>query len=116
MKNFIQPGDVVSMTAPTGGVVAGRGVLIGQLFGVATSTVAQTLPFEMATQGVFELAKTSALQIDIGDVVYWDDTAKVVNKTSAAQKEVGYAVSAAANPSATVKVLLCPTPRTSVAA
>lgn len=115
-KNFVQNGDVLTMVAPAGGVVAGRGVLIGQLFGVATGTVAATLPFEMARTGVFTLAKTSALALAIGDVVYWDDTNKVVNATATAQKEVGICVSAASNPSPTVDVLLVQNVRTSVAA
>ena len=115
------PADTYGSTSqrsrrPTGGVTSGVGVLIGQLFGVALQTAAEGESFELGVEGVFTLAKTSALQIDIGDALYWDDTNKVVNKTSAAQKEVGYAVSAAANPSATVDVLLTRTVRTSVAA
>lgn len=33
MKNFIQRGDVITVTAPTGGVSSGQGVLVGNLFG-----------------------------------------------------------------------------------
>jgi len=113
---FVQKGDVVTLIAPTGGVTSGVGVLIGQLFSIATATVAQTLEFEGAVTGVHEIAKTSALAISTGDVLYWDDTNKVVNKTSSAQKEVGWAVSDAANPSSTVYILLNPSMRTSVAA
>lgn len=116
MDNFVKKGDVVTITAPTGGVTSGVGVLVGQLFGVATASVAQTLPAEIVVSGVVEIAKTSALEILPGDAVYWDNTGKVVNKTSSAQKEVGVAVSTAANPSGTVQVLLVPTVRTSVAA
>lgn len=116
MDNFVKRGDVVTITAPTGGVTSGVGVLVGQLFGVATADVAQTLEAEIVVQGQVTIAKTSALAIDPGDAVYWDNTNKVVNKTSSAQKEVGIAVSTAANPSSTVEVLLIPTIRTSVAA
>ncbi|KKL79884.1 hypothetical protein LCGC14_2010330, partial [marine sediment metagenome] len=34
-KNFIQPGDTLTVTAPAGGVVSGGAVEIGKLFGVA---------------------------------------------------------------------------------
>ena len=61
---------------------------------------------ELLTEGVVEVAKTSALQIDVGDRLFWDATNKVVNKTTTGQKCVGVAVSAAANPSATVLVKL----------
>ena len=64
------------------------------------------MPGPFATEGVWELPKTSALAINVGDRVYWDAANKVVNKTSAAQQCVGVAVSAAANPSATVTVKL----------
>lgn len=41
MKNFIQRGDMITVTAPTGGVTSGQGVLVGNLFGVAATTVAE---------------------------------------------------------------------------
>ncbi len=44
--------------------------------------------------------------IDVGDRVFWDATNKVVNKTATAQVCVGVAVSAAANPSSTVRMRL----------
>ena len=58
-----------------------------------------------ATEGVWELAKTSALAIAVGDKLYWDAANKVVNKTDTGLF-VGVAVSTAANPSATVRVRL----------
>ena len=56
------------------------------------------------THGVVEIAKTSALAISVGDVLYWDAGNSVVNKTTSSQRAVGIAVAAAANPSATVKM------------
>ncbi len=57
-------------------------------------------------ENVVEIAKTSALAIAVGDRVFWDAAAKVVNKTTTGQQCVGVAVEAAANPSATVKIKL----------
>lgn len=105
MTNFIKRGDVITLTAPYA-VSSGGGALVGSIFGVATTDVASGAAGEFMTQGVFTLPKTSALAISVGDQVYWDDTNKVVNKTSSAQKLVGVAVSAAANPSSTVNVRL----------
>jgi len=115
--NFVQPGTTVTMVAPSGGATAGVGILIGQLFGVALETVLEAASFEMAVEGIFTLAKTDELAIAIGDPLYWDDTAKCVNATSSAQKEVGFAMSAVAVTAGllTVDVLLCRTTRTSVA-
>ncbi|MFO1156631.1 MAG: DUF2190 family protein [Rhodospirillales bacterium] len=109
MKNFVQEGPSIDIVAPTGGVTSGVGVLIGTLFGVATVTAAEGAAAAIITAGVVDIAKTSALAISVGDRLFWDDTNKVVNKTTTAQQQVGVAVAAAANPSATVKMLIRPT-------
>lgn len=106
MKNFVQQGDTLTLT-PTAAVASGVGHLFGtSLFGVATNDVASGAPGEFITEGVVSIAKTSALAIAIGDRLYWDPVAKVVNKTAAAQQCVGIAVAVAANPSATVTMKL----------
>lgn len=105
-KNFKQDGMTLSL-APTADVASGVGHLFGTaLFGVALKTTASGVAGPFATEGVWELAKTSALAISVGDRLYWDATNKVVNKTTASQECIGVAVSAAANPSATVMVKL----------
>ena len=105
MKTYIQPGRVLTLTAPYA-VASGAGALVGSIFGVATDAVANGATGEFLTEGVVTIAKTSALAIAVGDILYWDDTNKVVNKTSASNTKVGVAVSAAANPSATVQMKL----------
>ncbi|MBL8444785.1 MAG: DUF2190 family protein [Zoogloeaceae bacterium] len=106
MKNFVQPGDTLTLT-PAANVAAGAGYLFGAgLFGVATDAVASGTPGEFITEGVVTLAKTSALAIDVGDRVFWVPGSSAVNKTSAAQVCIGVAVAAAANPSPTVKIKL----------
>lgn len=106
MKNFVKDGDVLSLT-PAAAVASGVGYLFGAaLFGVATNDVAANAEGEFITEGVVDIAKTSALAISVGDRLFWDAANKVVNKTSAAQQCVGVAVAAAANPSATVRMKL----------
>lgn len=106
MRNFVQEGDTLTLT-PTAAVASGVGYLFGAaIFGVATNDVAANAPGEFITEGVVTIGKTSALAISVGDRVFWDATNKVVNKTTTGQKCVGVAVSAAANPSATVLVKL----------
>ena len=105
MKNYISEGDVLTLTAPAD-VASGAGALVGSIFGVAAATYASGATGEFKTKGVFELPKTSALAISVGDKVYWDNTAKEVNKTASGNTLVGVAVSAAANPSSTVNVRL----------
>jgi predicted RecA/RadA family phage recombinase len=106
MDNYVQEGDILTLT-PAAAVSAGVGHLFGAgVFGVAINDVAINTPGAFLTEGVVTLAKTSALAISVGDRVFWDATNKVVNKTTTAQQCVGVAVEAAANPSSTVKIKL----------
>lgn len=108
MKNFIQSGDVLELD-PGATVSSGTGALFGAaLFGVACVDGVSGTKSAFQIRGVVEIAKTSALAISVGDRLFWDAGNKVVNKTSAAQQQVGVAVEAAVNPSATVKMLLMP--------
>ena len=82
MENFVQPGDVVTVLAPTGGSVSRHRRDGRQAVWRCHNTVAQTLPVEILVEGVVEIAKISALAFAAGDRVYWDNTAKVVNATA----------------------------------
>jgi predicted RecA/RadA family phage recombinase len=106
-KNFIQPGRVLSIAAPTGGVTTGVGVLIGSLFGVALQTAAAGVSVDLHTEGIWSLAKTSAQAWAIGDKIYWDNVNKRCdNALAAGFRFIGYATAAAANPSAVGTVRL----------
>lgn len=106
MKNFVQPGDMLTLIAPSGGVVSGTPYQIGQLFVVAATTAAVGDEFEGVTRGVFDVPKVSAQAWTAGALVYWDDVAKNVTTTVGSNLKIGVAVQAAANPSATGRVLL----------
>lgn len=104
MINFVQEGDVLDLD-PGATVASGVGHLFGTaLFGVACVDAVSGTASAFQTKGVVEIAKTSALAISVGDVLYWDAGNSVVNKTTSGQRGVGIAVAGAANPSATVKM------------
>ena len=105
MKNFIQKGDTITLTAPYN-VSSGGGLLVGSIFGVASNDASSGNDVETATQGVFSIAKTSAQAWTQGALIYWDDTNKVCTTTSSTNKLVGTATAAAANPSSTGYVRL----------
>lgn len=106
--NYVQDGDTLDLT-PGSAVADGVGFLFGAaLFGVALTTAVTTAASAFRIRGVVTIGKTSALAIAVGDRLFWDATNKVVNKTATAQQQVGIAVEVAANPSATVKMLLMP--------
>ncbi len=105
MRNYVQAGVNLTLPAPAD-VVSGEGVVIGSIFGIAAGTVASGLDVDLVTEGVFSMAKVSALAIAIGDKVYFDSATKLVNKTSSGNTLIGVAVTAAANPSGFVNVRL----------
>ncbi len=106
MKNFIQRGDVITVTAPTGGVTSGQDVLVGNLFGVVAMTAAEGESVEIATLGVYELPKLVSAVIAAGARVAWDNTAKQVVLPGTGVVPIGIATIAAGNGVATVRVRL----------
>jgi len=80
---FVQPGHVVTFTAPTGGVVSGTPVLIGNHVVIPQTTVAQTLPFDGMITGVHRVTKAASQAWAEGAAVYWDNTAKNFTTTAA---------------------------------
>jgi len=105
MKNFIQKGDTLALTAPTGGVSSGDGVLVGSLFGIAAGDAAENENVEVQTCGVFELSKATGA-VTQGAKIYWDNTNKNVTTTATANTLIGAATVAAVSGDATVQVKL----------
>lgn len=92
MKTYKQGGKILTLTAPTGGVVSGTAYLIGTLVVIATETVAQTLPFEALVIGCVDVPKVVEEGWSEGLKIYWDDTAKKFTKVVASNPLVGVAV------------------------
>lgn len=106
MKNFVQPGDIVTVPAPVA-VASGAGVKVGLLFGVAVRDAASGEAVDIQTSGVVEIVKTSAQAWTIGAPIYWNDSLKAATTaTAAGNLLIGVALNAAANPSATGLVRL----------
>lgn len=92
MENFVQKGDTIDLTAPSGGVVSGTTYKIGVILCVAANTIAAGLTFPAAVTGVYDLAKATGETWAEGDALYWDNTAKDWTKTSSSNTIGGYAV------------------------
>lgn len=73
MNNFLQPGDAVTLTAPSGGVVAGGVYVIGQLLVVAATSAAQGAEFVGKTTGCFTVTKVGSQAWTQGAIVYFDE-------------------------------------------
>jgi len=97
--NYIQPGQVLTLTAPAGGVTSGTGYLIGSMFVVALHDAAVGEAFEGQLTGVWSLPKTSAQAWTEGVAVYWDGSKATTADGSGSNTLIGHAATAAANPS-----------------
>jgi predicted RecA/RadA family phage recombinase len=96
MKNYAQPGDIITLAAPYA-VASGDGVLVGSLFGVASGDAAEGDPVEAAVVGVFDLKKVASQAWAAGDKIYWDDTNRQATKTAGSHTLIGAAIQAAAS-------------------
>lgn len=108
MKNFLQPGDTLTLTAPSN-LVSGQGVKVGtNLFGVAVSTVLSGAKVAVQVKGVVELPKLSGLAVAEGDSLGWDVSANELVAFGSGDKDIeaGIAVEVAAGGAATAKILL----------
>jgi len=105
MKNFVQPGHQLSVPAPAD-VVAGQGVLVGSLFGVAVHSAASGTDVEVSLRGVYRMTKATGSAWTVGARLYWDDTAKAVTTTVGTNKLIGVAAAAAASADTVGDVLL----------
>ncbi len=113
MRNFVQPGDQVTIAAPYA-VSGGQGVLAGQLFGVAFADADNGASVDIATVGVFDIAKDADNVFTVGAPVYFDTATKTArsgnddDSNSAGESEacIGVAVAAAGAGASTVRVRL----------
>lgn len=105
MKDFVKPGEVITVLAPYD-VVSGAGVLVGSLFGAALGDALSGVSVELQTTGVIMFDKTSAQAWTVGVRIYWDDTNKVCTTTATSNKLIGVATAVAADPSSYGEVRL----------
>ncbi len=98
MKNYVQDGKAIEVTAP-GTVTAGSVVLIGSLYGVAVDAAASAAPVVIVTEGVFSLPANAS--VAAGDSVEWDGS-ECVDLSSGVN--IGVAVTASASGYADVKI------------
>lgn len=112
MKNYIQHGDTLDLIAPSGGVVSGSPVKIGDILVVPQISAAEGEVFTGKRTGVILAVKYGAGSGQAwaqGETVYWDNTNKRFTKTSTDNLKAGVAVEAALTAATEGKVLLLTT-------
>ena len=104
MRNFIQRGDSLTFTNADA-VVAGQGVKMGSLFGIAATDAAPGETFEASIVGVFELPKVAGA-IGAGAKVYWKSDTANVTATASGNTLIGATTVAAPDGAMTTQVRL----------
>ncbi|MTH36539.1 DUF2190 family protein [Paracoccus limosus] len=104
-KNFIQPGNVLTIPAPAA-VLSGGVVVAGDIKGIAQGDAATGAPVDVATAGVWSLPKIAANAFALGAKVYWAAGTGLATSTASGNTLLGVAVEAAPADSASVKVRL----------
>lgn len=105
MKNFVQPGETVTVAAPYA-VNSGDGVLVGALFGVATNAAASGADVEIKTEGVVDINALSTDVIAQGAKAYWDNGNRRITGTVGSNTLVGAVTVAKASGATTARVYL----------
>jgi len=104
VKNSIQDGDVLALAAPYA-VSSGGGALIGSIFGVAVTALANAEVGSFQLEGVYTLPKATGAAT-LGAKCYWDNTNKNVTATASTNTLIGVFVAAYASGDATANVRL----------
>lgn len=111
MKTFVADGKVLKLTAPAT-VLSGKGALIGgTIFGVACGDYTSgDTEAQWELVGVHDLDKVQAQSWAVGNIIYWDNSAKLCTTVASGNVKIGVATAVAANPSSTGRVRLNGTP------
>lgn len=105
MKNFVQPGDVIGVTAPYA-LTSGQGCLVGSLFGIAVKDYDNGAAAEIARTGVYDVTALSTDTASQGAKLYWDNTNKRLTTTASGNTLVGVATAAKTSGQTTARILL----------
>ena len=95
MKNYIQKGDLVTITAPAN-VSAGQLVRVGLLAGVAQTTALSGQPVEIATEGIFDVTKAGSQAWTVGAAIYGTGTNTLTATTATTTGNIFLGVAVAA--------------------
>lgn len=92
MNNYVQCGKSIQVTAPTGGFTSGSVYKVGDTVGVAIADVAASEEGILSVDGVYNVAKASAVTFTQGNRVWWDDSNSEFTTTTGGNTLVGTAM------------------------
>ncbi|MEO3997187.1 DUF2190 family protein [Mesorhizobium sp. CAU 1732] len=97
MKNYVQPGNTITVPAPAGGAVSGKPLAIGSLRGFASATAAAGEDVAVVRTGVHEYKKATGAAWAIGDNLYYSAANDYFTKTATDNVLFGFAAKASAS-------------------
>lgn len=97
MKTYLQPGDTITIPAPTGGVTSGQPVLVGSLKGIASATAAEGEDVAIARKGVHSVVKATGSAWTVGAKIYLLADGSAFTTVATSNKLFGFATAAAAS-------------------
>lgn len=104
-NNYVSSSTVLQYVAPSGGITGGDVVQVGDIVGVAVSTVTAGETVSIATTGVYDIAKASVV-VTHGAALYWDVDNSRVTTTATTGRMIGVAWEPATQSATTVAVQL----------
>lgn len=106
MRNYVHPGNTITIPAPAGGTVAGTPVAVGSLRGFASATVAEGVDVAIARVGGYEYDKATGEAWAIGDKLYWNAANGNFTKTATSAVLFGFAGAVAASADTVGQIVL----------
>ena len=105
MKNYVQPGDTITIKA-TADLKSGSPVMIGNIFGVACNDALKDQNMELKVTGVFSLPKIPTESWLAGALVYWDEVAKALTTVADNNQLVGVSLAISTAPASFANIRL----------
>lgn len=108
-RNYVQPGETLTFTAPYA-VASGGGFLVGVQFAVALADAASGASVEGMTRGVWDQVKATGEAWGPFVKLYWDNANKRFTTTAAGNTYAAVSTQAAASADTSGRVKLNGTP------
>lgn len=108
MKNKFSDGSPLDIIVPAGGCTSGTALLVNGIVGIPETTQLIGDTVALHVTGLFDHASDTGAAWAVGDVLYWDNTAKVFTKTTTSNTKAGQCVLAKLSATATGRIRLQP--------
>lgn len=107
-QNFRQPGDYLTLVAAPYDVLSGQGVLVNNIFGIASNDAESGQEVVVGVTGVWLLDKVVGDTFNTGSDVYYDTATFAATSNGTGTTRIGVAIKPAQSGDTSVEVRLVP--------